>query len=46
MKVENPFFTNWDDFSSYNTVIRKTPKLISNKILRGIVYIYCKSNKK
>ena len=46
MKVENPFFTNWDDFSSYNTVIRKTPKLISNKSRRGIVYIYCRSNKK
>lgn len=41
--VEMPFYTDWDDFSSYNDVSRTSAKLVTDKILRGIVYLNCSS---
>ena len=39
ISVENPFFTTWDDFCSYNINRDIEYGLISNKILRAIVYV-------
>lgn len=46
MKIEMPFYTNWKEFSSYNVTNRIPADLVSNKVLRGIVYIYCRNSRK
>ncbi|MCR5076631.1 MAG: hypothetical protein K6A82_01135 [Prevotella sp.] len=45
IRIEMPFYTNWKDFSSYNNVNQIPKGLVSDRVLRGIIYIYCRSNK-
>lgn len=41
IKIETPFYTDRKEFSSYNIVNKDSTNLVPNKVLRGIVYIYC-----
>lgn len=41
IKVEEPFYTDREEFSSYNIVNKDTINIVPDKVLRGIVYMYC-----
>lgn len=41
IKIENPFFTTWEEFSSYNIIKCVPSKFVTKKVLRAKVYIYC-----
>lgn len=41
MKIETTYYTDWKEFSSYNIVNKIPNDLVSDKVIRGVVYINC-----